>query len=192
MAKFRSYLHPLTVVMEHVLSRSPDPVIVEYGPGYSTIVMKRLAPTSRIITVEDREQWLESCKAQFAEAEGNGTSLEGVTLLFHRAGNGYVGAPDEHIRPGTADLVYVDGRRRAACLRHALDLIKPESGIVMLHDAERPFYVLGSRLWPRPRRIRDGGFMNRTLVFAPDAETARSLRGRVEDGGSHASYWARG
>jgi predicted O-methyltransferase YrrM len=173
MAKFRSYIHPLTAVLEHVLESSPSPVVVEYGPGYSTILMKRLAPAATIVTVEDRAEYYEKCRADFAESK-----LTGVTLLIRNVRDGYVSAPDELVRPGTADLVYVDARKRAACLRHARALASP-GGIVVLHDAERPVYRLGFWRWPRARRIWHGGFMNWTLVLTPDRETAASLRERI-------------
>jgi len=173
-AKFRSYIHPLTVAMQHVLSHTPEPVIVEYGPGYSTIHMRRLAPGGTIVTVEDREDWLAKRRKEFAEA-----GLTGVTLLHRTVQDGYVRAPDQFHRPGTVDLVYVDGRKRSACLKHARSLVKPDIGIVVLHDAERPPYRLGFWLWPRRRRIRHGGFMNRTIVLAPTREVADALRDRI-------------
>jgi predicted O-methyltransferase YrrM len=174
MAKFRSYVHALTAVLEHILSRSPSPVIVEYGPGYSTILMKHLAPAATIVTMEDRKEYYEKCREQFAEAK-----LAGVTLLIRDVKDGYVTAPDELVRPGTADLVYVDARKRAACLRHARTLAKPGTGIVVLHDAERPVYRLGFWRWPRSCRIWQGGFMNWTLVLMPDRESAAILRARI-------------
>jgi len=177
MAKFRSYVHPLTVVIRHILDSAPSPIVVEYGPGYSTVLMKRLAPRSTIVTIEDRAEWYEKARAEF-EAAG----LEGVTLLRRDVGDGYVKAPDEHVRPGTADLVFVDARKRAACLRHARALVRPGRGIVLLHDAERPVYRLGFLRWKRSCRIWHGGTMNWTLVLTPDRETAKLLRERIRAG----------
>ena len=44
---------------------------------------------------------------------------------------------------GTFDLVSIDGRARVACFPRALQLLKPHGGVLVLDNAERPYYRWG-------------------------------------------------
>ncbi|HJO92915.1 MAG TPA: hypothetical protein QF753_05925 [Victivallales bacterium] len=52
------------------------------------------------------------------------------------------------------DLIFIDGRARSQCLRHALSLIKVD-GIVILHDAHREYYHDASKLYPYQMYLLD-------------------------------------
>ena len=41
---------------------------------------------------------------------------------------------------GPFDFIFIDGRARVACLNRAYDLVS-DRGLVILHDANRPYYV---------------------------------------------------
>ncbi len=44
------------------------------------------------------------------------------------------------------DLIFIDGSKRVRCLKEATKLLKPD-GVVLLHDAQRPYYKEGMDLY---------------------------------------------
>lgn len=86
--------------------------------------------------------------------------------------DGYVSLP---ARTGRRfDLVLVDGRKRRRCLLEAARLLRP-GGVVLLHDAWRPYYRRGFAAFPHHRRFGD-------LLWAGalDAESLHRWTGGLE------------
>lgn len=52
------------------------------------------------------------------------------------------------------DLIFVDGRKRRRCLKEAFKMLTG-TGIVVLHDSERPYYRCGFTYYPYSRKIGD-------------------------------------
>lgn len=57
------------------------------------------------------------------------------------------------VETGTFDFVSIDGRARVACFPRALQLLRPHGGVLVLDNAERPYYrralvTLGVAGWP--------------------------------------------
>lgn len=44
------------------------------------------------------------------------------------------------VETGTFDFVSIDGRARVACFPRALQLLRPHGGVLVLDNAERPYY----------------------------------------------------
>ena len=104
----------------------------EWGYGGSTVWLSQRA--ARTVTVEHHPEW-------FAEAiktlEGWEIS-ESVDLVLVPLANGYT----EYIQKfddGAFDLVFIDGRQRADCLKAAKDKIRP-GGVLVLDDSQRSQY----------------------------------------------------
>ncbi len=159
----------------HHLKRKPGDTkerleIVEYGPGGSTILMKEIAPDAHIISVEHKRKWYEYYREEL-EARG----LSDIELRYEPDLSQYPSVPVELSAPRSVDLVYVDGRRRIACLRRARQLVSPD-GAVVLHDAERLHYALGYLGWKSARRVSFGSIAEKTLVFVQSDEDAAAIR----------------
>jgi hypothetical protein len=79
------------------------------------------------------------------------------------------------------DLVLVDGRKRRRCVLAAASLLDA-SGVVLLHDAQRPYYHCALSTFPSSRRIGDelwiGAVESMSFedVVPPQGRTARGLQ----------------
>jgi hypothetical protein len=170
MAYFKSYEEPLDAVMQRITAKISRPKIVEYGPGGSTKLMMNAAPESEILCIEHNRKWFEHYKTEFEKFAPNKPELQHIPL-----NKNYVNLPKEKYDPRSLDLVYVDGRKRVACLDLAKSLINQESGIIVLHDAERPRYRKGHEQWPRDKKIWAGTKGSRTLILVTDSRDYEAL-----------------
>jgi len=139
--RFKSFIPLLTACCQAV---SPQ-VIVEYGPGESTQCL--LDNTTGVIySWENQSSYYGQAVTRFA-----GNSRVKLFLGDTKAGPGkktpYVNAPYIILGAQSADLVFVDGRYRADCMACASMLVK-DTGVVVLHDDERPSYDPGRSLFP--------------------------------------------
>lgn len=98
-------------------------VVVEYGAGLTTKLLRRLAP-GRWITIEHQAEYATAAAAAGAEA---------VLVDADK----YARWPIGKVK---ADLVIVDGIERSACLEAAREFLAP-NGLVALHDAEREEFL---------------------------------------------------
>ncbi len=172
MAYFKSYEEPLSAVMKQILKRTSRPNILEYGPGGSTMLMLQIVPESNILCIEHKKKWYEHYKTEFQKYEPNKPDLYHINLR-----DNYVTFPKEKFEPHSLDLVYVDGRKRVACLNLAEDLINKDTGIIVLHDAERPRYRKGYSNQPENRKIWAGKKGSRTLIVVSNEEDYNTLKG---------------
>jgi predicted O-methyltransferase YrrM len=108
--------------------------ILEWGPGYSTIVMLEHAPQAEIFTIEHQKKWFQKWHqilGKYAQ----------VRMFLLDQDEDYVLAPLK--LELQFDLVFIDGlnKKRPDCLRTAAQVLA-EKGVVLIHDSERQHY------WP--------------------------------------------
>ena len=109
-------------------------MILEWGPGVSTELMEKECPKATIYTFEHLKQYSDYWKGILKSTVFLVEDLE----KYSRANN--------IIFAKKFDLVFVDGRQRVECLKTALKWVK-KSGVVILHDSERPEYSEGIKLF---------------------------------------------
>jgi hypothetical protein len=161
------------------------PRVLEWGSGLSTLTFARALAECvdrfRWVTVEhDREYFVERLApylrlsgARIVLVDGDGLPPvlpdDGVVALVYDGGplrpyiprlredrladlDAYVAGPAQL---GTQfDVVVVDGRKRRRCLLEARNLVTG-NGVVLLHDAQRPYYQCAWSQYPFGRRIGD-------------------------------------
>lgn len=96
--------------------------VMEYGPGVSTLIMQDFPSVEYIKTVEHDIAWFNKWKNQVGSK---------VDLILEEDFNKYPYLLDKEY-----ELYFIDGREREKCL----ELCNLPTGIVILHDAERPSY----------------------------------------------------
>ena len=124
---------------EKLLSRCLESVkgfdkvdVLEWGSGYSTKYFPELLQKNNTEytwkAMEHNQQWYEKVKA---------FGTRGVELVLADKDS------KEYLEPeGKFDVIYVDGRNRVKCLKHARKVLKP-NGVILLHDAQRERYQEG-------------------------------------------------
>ncbi|TFH67060.1 MAG: hypothetical protein E4G90_00325 [Gemmatimonadales bacterium] len=150
--------------LQAVLDALPeDGTLLEYGSGASTVwFANRLLPNQHLVSVEHDETWywkaanqvpnweqtkMLFCPAttkQFVELQAGHPARECPVGLSR-----YIGAHvdiDEDSAVLDADVIFVDGVARGACLAVAAASAK-EGCIVFLHDAQRNWYGWASALF---------------------------------------------
>lgn len=135
---------------------TPQSVVFEYGSGTSTLRWAKRA--KRFVSVEHSPVWqakvkvaveregLRNCEVRLALADsesdaGSVDPSDPETYASRRSKDtfkGYVHQIDTFL-DDSIDIVLVDGRARAAALRHATRKVKP-GGFLLLDDANRPRY----------------------------------------------------
>ncbi len=158
--------------MKHLITRKSRPIIVEYGPGESSMLMTGIAPEATVLSIEHKREWYEHYRLMFAER-----GLTNIDLKYIPDLGEYPGIPLRDYSPGTVDLVYIDGRRRIRCLFAARRLISHD-GIVVLHDGERLHYGIGYWGWKKAKKISFGSLVEKTLVFVQNENDKRSIGDR--------------
>lgn len=118
--------------------------ILEWGPGASTQIMKKLTK-AEILSIEHDEVWYLRAR-RFANVKhvriGKNTNY--ATIAY---------------RHGPFDMIYIDGRRRVECALVAKQVLNP-GGVIMLHDKDRDNYM--RPLKPYIQIIEEG---ERMIVF---------------------------
>lgn len=99
--------------------------VLEWGSGKSTYTLAKACDT--VDSVEHNPSWV---KSDFP-SNVNQMFEPDLQLYFLTTG-----------RYDDYDLIFIDGRKRNECLKHAHSVLK-DGGIVMLHDAERERYQEG-------------------------------------------------
>lgn len=131
---------------------------LEWGSGYSTLRFASLLPSDASwLSVEHDRTWHERVQGMAAAAEGIRASVElhcappsrQPWTDAHGDGcaedlPGYISFPAAR---GPFDFILVDGRARVDCLVAARDMLRPD-GVVILHDANRPYYHTVFDLYP--------------------------------------------
>lgn len=145
----------------------PEMRVFEFGSGGSTLFFAQLA--REVVSVEHNPEWcqkvrealqrqnLKNCQLNWippsqellprppdpADPEGY-TSDDDISR--GHSFKAYVTRIDAQ-PPASLDLILVDGRARPSCLKHAAARAKV-GGVIMLDNAERPYYHPAYRLLP--------------------------------------------
>jgi predicted O-methyltransferase YrrM len=182
-------------IIEEVLERLGPLNCLEWGAGYSTLCFPGFLGTeARWLAVEHDGGW--------AYRIGNLNERSGVSVR-HVAANhtpwsdpqndgtysdltDYVEYP---ARFAPFDFILVDGRARASCLEKAASLLT-DSGVVVLHDAQREHYQpptvsFEHQVWFRFGDRRAGGRRERALWLGSVGRPLKS----VLDVSRHQRIW---
>lgn len=140
----------------------PATRVLEFGAGASTLFFARRA--ARVVSVEHDPGWHGEVLRRVAAA-GLSSRVDlrlvpaepGVRAGYQSTDAQFAGVHfsayasfADACAPASFDLALIDGRARAACVRHAAPLIVP-GGLLLLDDAERPEYAEAVAACPAPR-----------------------------------------
>ena len=120
----------------------PDWRVFEWGSGGSTLWFAQRVET--VEAMENNRDWYEKTRGELAQY---GLAAN-VWLQYEENLADYAAEIEWHWTP---DLVSVDGRNRAECIRHAIPILKP-GGYLVLDNSERAEYQDAMRLldgWER-------------------------------------------
>ena len=123
--------------------------VFEYGSGASTIWLGKRA--GEVFSVEHDTEWSEQVSRYTREMPH--VTLYPVAAEPRRDGSVFTSdregwqdkdfelyAKQIETAGGEFDLIIIDGRARAACLRVALDFIRPD-GVILFDNSKRPRYL---------------------------------------------------
>jgi predicted O-methyltransferase YrrM len=130
--------------LERYLEEHPRAKILEFGGGSSTMWFAKKDVS--ITTVEHNPAWYRAIEDRLA-VEGR----RNVHLILKSTP--YYTTCDQLPRD-SFDLVLVDGRNRKGCILHSIPLLK-KGGVLMLDNAERPYYRGGIDLLKGWRAFSD-------------------------------------
>ena len=145
----------ITATAKNWLERflSSDMTAFEWGSGGSTLYIS--SRVARLISIEHDPQWWQDIKAKLQQQNITNceiilrppeqhideyTSVRFPELSFEKYVKAIDEYPDEYF-----DFVFVDGRARCACIKHALAKVKA-GGVLMLDDTERQRYLSATAL----------------------------------------------
>ena len=119
--------------------------VLEWGAGYSTKYFTGILRSKGIRfewdAIEYNQGWYDLIKEWKLENVNlflfKEENPENKRWIAKKPMNEYVDFPKQ--REKKYDLIFIDGRKRARCLRVAKDFLK-ENGFVILHDAQRADY----------------------------------------------------
>lgn len=189
----------LDIILEALTNLQPARCL-EWGAGGSTLQFPPRLPTLvSWLTLEHQRAWHDAVQARNRDprvalrwippdhGEYAGTRLEGTYEDFRR----YVDYPATLGMQW--DFIFIDGRARAACLRAAHDLVT-DTGLVILHDANRPHYVEHLPPFPHLLRLTDyrrgrGGILLASRGRPIDAFIDVELHQRLWRGHDRLARW---
>jgi 16S rRNA G966 N2-methylase RsmD len=105
-------------------------IILEFGSGMSTIWLARKC--DKVYSVEDSEDWFDIVKEKLERLRLNNVIYE------MRDGNSYI--PLSGVVDELFDFIMIDGLYRSACLKFALQKLKP-NGYLYLDDTDMDMRV---------------------------------------------------
>lgn len=119
-------------LLEKTLKEFKPKIILEWGSGKSTKLMRKLLPDSEIHSIEHQLKWYLLWKLTIHKV-----NLHRIPLNNYPSPN----FPDKYF-----DFIFVDGRNRVECMKSSLELLK-DNGLLMLHDSNREKYREGIKLF---------------------------------------------
>lgn len=125
-------------LLKKYLDLTKPKLILEWGPGVSTEIMMRHCPDAQIHTIEHDQKYFQQWRERFRDNSN-------IHVYFIPLDK-YAIMPLFFRERGKFDFVFVDGRKRVACMQVALKVAK-SGAIIMLHDSERPHYAEGKALF---------------------------------------------
>lgn len=166
---------------------------LEWGGGMSTLQFPDLLPRAATwLTIEHDTAWAKQLATM--------VSRPGVTVRHvppddpKFTGDGDAESFASYLAAGEAeapyDLIFIDGRSRAAGVERAKTLLSPQ-GVVILHDANRDYYLEPTKSFANQLLFRDHradrGFRVAGGVWLGSPQ--RNLRELI-DVGLHEKVWA--
>jgi predicted O-methyltransferase YrrM len=159
------YLHFLNILLER---HRPEKVnsILEWGTGFSTKYLHRVAENNDaglLLTIDHKADYQRQLLNLLPPAD----FLVAVTINLvaqdpnDSASYNYATYPLKF--ETQFDIVFVDGRRRNECLLVASNVIS-ETGIVILHDANRRRYLPGRNLFKLEKDYDGFAVMKRKIL----------------------------
>lgn len=122
----------------------------EWGCGYSTVWLSQWCGSA--VSVEHDSSWVLQTQKELDKYD-----IKNVTLIQADLGGPYESAIDEY---DEFDLIFIDGRNRAACLAHAPAHLR-SGGVLVIDNSEREEYqaAIEQHLtgWPRQDYVSQGG-----------------------------------
>ena len=106
--------------------------ILEWGPGYSTELMRKLCPEAEIVSIEHSAKWHKAIEGQVPHSQVLFVPIKGLDT------DEYPAYPLKH-KLGKFDLIFVDGISRNACLITAAQVLR-RGGAIVLHNAKSEKY----------------------------------------------------
>lgn len=128
--------HKAVLFLYQFIKTHPNAKVLEFGSGSSTIWFAQR--TKNLVSVEHSAQWFD----EVGKILTANPKCSTVKRIFHKI-------PYYSVCEGFADnyfdLILVDGRNRNGCIKHAIRILK-HGGVLMLDNAERPYYQPGIKL----------------------------------------------
>ncbi len=160
-------------IVEELLVRLHPRRCLEWGAGFSTLCFpESLDREATWLAVEHDHEWATKVDAM---NERPNVRIQHVAANHgpwsDKHGDGAYSDLADYVDYPTAfalfDFVLVDGRARADCLERALELAA-KTGVVVLHDAQRPYYhdalaAYEHQAWFRFYDVRASGHKERAL-----------------------------
>ncbi len=130
---------------------------LEWGGGLSTLQFPALLPAAATWrTIEHDTAWAKQLRTMVTRPGVEVRHVPPDVPTFTGDGDGtsfasYLAAADDG---APYDLIFIDGRSRAACVERAQRLISP-NGVVILHDANRDYYLEPTKAFAHQLLFRD-------------------------------------
>jgi len=137
--------HREILLLEELLDNLQPKRCLEWGSGHSTLYFPQfLGPDARWLAIEHNDEWAEKINNLNKDSRVKTVGVPPKVFPWtdeHDDGvyadlAAYVDYPAES---APYDFILVDGRARIECLKRAYDWISAD-GVVVLHDAMRPYY----------------------------------------------------
>lgn len=128
--------HEAVLFLEKFMEEHPDARVLEFGSGASTVWFAKR--TKNLTSVEHSPEWHSKMTNILA------TTVECSPVNLMLLERPYFTICDTFF-DNHFDLILVDGRNRSGCMRDSMRILKP-GGVLMLDNAERPYYQKAIRL----------------------------------------------
>ncbi|MBF0331990.1 MAG: class I SAM-dependent methyltransferase [Candidatus Omnitrophica bacterium] len=126
---------------------------LEWGSGFSTLSFSSLLGQGGTwLSMEHDKSWAETVVQMNKDSRVKVKCVVPNHLPWSdEHGDGTYEDMKDYVEAPSAqkpfDLILVDGRARVACLKKAYEIMA-DDGVVILHDAERPYYQDAVRIFP--------------------------------------------
>lgn len=158
------------LLLEELLDNLQPKQCLEWGSGYSTLYFPQfLGPEARWLAIEHSDEWAK----QVNSLNGNsrvktvGVPPKAFPWTDEHNDGAYADLADYVDYPGDSapyDFILVDGRARVECLKRAYEWIS-DNGVVVLHDAMRPYYHPPLEVFPHQALFKIVGIGDKGLWF---------------------------
>lgn len=138
---------PVFEFMQAALSKVPNPKILEFGSGCSTLFFAQYQPT-HLVSVEHSPKWFDFMQDHLKAIELV-VDLRLVTNNYFEECHKF---PDNYF-----DFIFIDGKHRMACLQAARRILK-SGGVVMLDDSDmtEKYQVVDEIMYDWPKTEASG------------------------------------